>query len=96
MKLRAYRITGPAMFDARPLVHICVQETKDTRGIVGRLLGWMCENDVYTAPRTGGTSGGGFMSQCFEANEAEKVIAWLKAQGVVEGVSDPASDPEDR
>lgn len=93
MKLRAYRITGSAMFDAVPLVHIRVQETTDTHGLVGRLLGWMLTERIYSAYRTGGATGGGFMSHHFEPADAEKIVAWLKENGAVEGISDPDGDP---
>jgi hypothetical protein len=66
-------------FEAVELVRIHIRN-KQGSDIVGRLLNWQMENEVYSE-RGGYSAPNGYMG-FFEPDDAKKVIEWLKAQGI--------------
>ena len=57
--------------------------TRDDDGLVGRFLRWCVDHEVYSAVHAG-HSGGGSYAGAFTPADAERVLAWLRAEGAVE------------
>lgn len=83
-KLKSYTLNGPATYTVNPIIWIEVQDTQDTMepgpGLVQRLCRWCVETGTYATFTK--VMGGGQFIGAFETEDAPKVTAWLKANGV--------------
>jgi hypothetical protein len=68
-------------FESVPLVRIHIKN-KISSDIVSRLMKWQLENKVYS--ERGGYSAPNGCLQFYLPEDAEKVVEWLKEQGIKE------------
>ena len=76
-------------FTASPVVWVVIKgeerdeyETRDDGGLIGRFMAWMLKERVFQSRAGGGTVGGGVFMGAFAPADAERVIDWLRAEGV--------------
>jgi hypothetical protein len=55
---------------------------EDSDDVVGKLLRWQLENDIFQVRTGGGVSGGGMFIAGFHPEDAPKVIAFLESLSV--------------
>jgi hypothetical protein len=83
-QLKAFTLTGPALFAVQPLVLVRIQDTKDTlgehwEGLGSRFMKWSGENQIPIVKFL--TSGGGYFEALFLPEDAGKIMTWLLEQG---------------
>jgi len=76
-------------FSATPVVHIRIEgEPREfpvcpvDDGLIGDLLKWLNDQEIYPAYGIGGRAGGGIYSYSFYEEDANSIVAWLEARGV--------------
>lgn len=77
------------VFELTPVVHVCVQGASEnrrewvgqSRELIGKLLQFLIDNEIHAAVSHGSTGNGRFEG-FYTAEDAEKIKAWMKEQGV--------------